>query len=697
MRQNRSITEIRIRIICFTLIAAFWAAAAPAQFRLFLSPPDLSAWPEIRIPLKVLDNTSILQKVTADQFTVREDGEPMQPLQVTCLTDSLEQTVHFMFILDVSLSMAFKEGTHDYDNVDSVKWRKAKQVFVESFRKLRPIDLGALISFAATSRLQQDFTGNVSLLEDALAGLELRSGTAIYDAVIMGLTWCTADTGKTVIILLTDGSDQSSIGTVNDAIGAARAKGVSVYIIGFDVEAARVSEMALLSEETGGEFALAPSANDLSAIFDAIMRNLLKSDCILTYTTPDTCRSGETRTVDVHIDISGAHDEGRLRYDLDDFRSRLRLYPAVSDTVRDGGVLAVPLRADGEIRSGEAVQLELVARHDPTVLTFLDAVTGGAVFEGQSILAFEEAPGLVRITASAAVPARAVEAGAEDVILYLRYDIPEYFANRRTAVYLDVVTWRQNCETVSAGGGRDFVVNGCPALLRMGLDTTLVVSARDIYSIPVFLYDELDSEQELRFGFNCVFDASLVTYAGFSTAGSVSERSAVTVRETSPGFLEIESPFAYPARRSGPLIYLRFGTRNQTLSSRVSLIVQNAHMEQSCIPDLIFSGDCFFTDGWCEPVLERKHVIGFRSISPNPVVAGRCVGAIIEFNVRGTDRTRLELTNLEGVPVRVLVDEYLKAGVHTAVLPAGEVPAGAYLCTLREGLEHDTRKLVVLR
>ncbi|MDH7514965.1 MAG: VWA domain-containing protein [Bacteroidota bacterium] len=667
-----------------------------AQVRLFLQRPLVDSFPCIRIPLRVEDNASTVRELDAGMFTVRENAVAVTPVSVSCTADSMVRTVHFMFLLDVSLSMGYVEGTTEYDE-DSVKWRRAREVFIESFHRLRPMDYGAFISFAAGSKLGQGFTRDIRLLEDAIAGLGLRSGTAIYDAIVHALSLCKIDTGKTVIILLTDGADQSSILSLDDAIQAARAFGVPVYIIGLDVRDERVTEMELLARRTGGEYVPAPTSDVLSEIFERIMRSIVQNDCILSYHTPDTCRGGTTRLVEVRVDLGTLSDSGAVDYSVEDFRSRIRLIAAIPDTVVDETVVSVPIIAEGEIRAGEAANFDLLARHDPSHCSFLDVLASGTVFEGATIDAREETPGLVRVSCVSAVPNRGVTYHHPDTILVLRYAVPYHAGNTATALTVSPVSWRQFCDVLSEGSETAFIVKGCPAYLRLGIDTTLVCSTKHHLEIPILLHDPVDLLQDFRFSFSCDYDTGAVRFEGYSTAGTVSAAVPVTVDEPVAGRLTVSTGWGRPARASGTLITMVYSPTQWARSMRVPIVVGNIHIEQSCVPTVEFSGDHVFLDGWCEPLLARRNAVGIESISPNPVDASSGNILRIEFFIPRTTHARIDLATVEGKVITLIAEGLFDEGMHTVALPADNLPAGAYLCRLDGEGSSATMRVVVLK
>lgn len=96
--------------------------------------------------------------------------------------------------------------------------------------------------------------------------------TAIYDAVKTATNGFDADSSgekSKIIILLTDGRDNSSSTTLNSAIAQAKASNVIIYTVG--VGSVNKTALADLSESTGGSFYYLSDFSQLKAVFNTII------------------------------------------------------------------------------------------------------------------------------------------------------------------------------------------------------------------------------------------------------------------------------------------------------------------------------------------------------------------------------------------------------------------------------------------
>jgi Ca-activated chloride channel family protein len=150
-------------------------------------------------------------------ITVYEDGVRRPILGVQRDSDT---PISIGIVVDTSGSMAWKMAATE----------AALQHFV---RTLNPRDQFFLIAFSDRAFLLQDFTDNPAHLNRAIGLLHSYGNTALYDAVVQGLH--KVERGrwpKKALLVLTDGMDNASSHSLNDAIQNGRQGGVLIYTVG---------------------------------------------------------------------------------------------------------------------------------------------------------------------------------------------------------------------------------------------------------------------------------------------------------------------------------------------------------------------------------------------------------------------------------------------------------------------------------
>lgn len=128
-------------------------------------------------------------------------------------------------------------------------------------RASNPKDQMFVVHFNQHARLGlpagTDFTDDVTQLERAISAFDLGGTTAIYDALMLAETqFQRAEYAAKVVLLITDGGDNSSQASVTDALDGALQAGIAIYAIGaFDENDRdrRPALLTMLADQTGGQ------------------------------------------------------------------------------------------------------------------------------------------------------------------------------------------------------------------------------------------------------------------------------------------------------------------------------------------------------------------------------------------------------------------------------------------------------------
>ena len=168
---------------------------------------------------------------------------------------------------------------------------------------IKPKDRAAVITFNDHPNIGVKFSNDLDTLAGGLAGLKAERGTSLWDTIIFTLFYFNGVKGQRAILLLTDGRDENSRFTFDDALDDARRSGVTIYTIGLgdDIDKRKLTK---LSEETGGRAFFIKSAAELAAIYAKIQEDL-RSQYLVAYQSTNTSPETSFRTVDVKVDRSG--------------------------------------------------------------------------------------------------------------------------------------------------------------------------------------------------------------------------------------------------------------------------------------------------------------------------------------------------------------------------------------------------------
>jgi Ca-activated chloride channel family protein len=153
-----------------------------------------------------------------------------------------------------------------------------KNAAMQLVDELRPTDSVAVYSFNDTVTELQPFTADKLAAKRAILKTHASGITALYDALVRVNHDLAARTGKKVIIVFTDGSDNASMLTADIAVERAKARGIPIYTIA-EGEALThpelIKELGNMSQATGGTPFLIRKTSDIGAVFEKMSQDLM--------------------------------------------------------------------------------------------------------------------------------------------------------------------------------------------------------------------------------------------------------------------------------------------------------------------------------------------------------------------------------------------------------------------------------------
>ena len=278
--------------ISYVRAVAYLADGNSTESLVFVNAPENLG--EIDIDFVELYTTVLDRKgrpvsgLAKKDFAVKEDGVSQEIVRFERVTDL---PVHVALMVDVSASM----------EPALAKTQEAALRFLEG--SLHPKDRAAVVTFNDHPFLAVKFTNEVSTLAGGLAGIKAERGTALYDSLIFTLYYFNGIKGQRAILLLSDGKDEGSRFTWEDALETARRAGVAIYPVGLGekIDKKKLEKLAL---ETGGRAFFLKSADELSGIYAAVEEEL-RSKYLLAYQSTNTTGSTGFRPVDLTVHRPG--------------------------------------------------------------------------------------------------------------------------------------------------------------------------------------------------------------------------------------------------------------------------------------------------------------------------------------------------------------------------------------------------------
>lgn len=228
-----------------------------------------------------------------NDFQVLDDSKP--PTQINSFNAETNLPLQVALLIDASNSVR-----------DRFKFEQESAVEFLN-QTIRPhYDQALVIGFDATPEVTQDFTDDTMLLAHGVRELRPGGGTALYDALYYTcrdklLKTPTSGTVRRAVILLSDGEDNLSHVTREEAIEMAQRAEAIVYTISTNVSGTKSAGDKVLeriADATGGHaffpFQIREVANSFAEIQDE-----LRSQYAISYKPADLKYDGHYRTIEI--------------------------------------------------------------------------------------------------------------------------------------------------------------------------------------------------------------------------------------------------------------------------------------------------------------------------------------------------------------------------------------------------------------
>ena len=224
--------------------------------------------------------------------------------------DKIEQKISFFSRDDIPVTMGLV-----IDNSGSMREKRAQvnAAAMTFVRTSNPQDEAFVVNFNDEYYLDTDgdFTSDQENLNDALARIDTRGSTALYDAVIGSLDHLKkGHKDKRVLLVVTDGDDDASEKSFEDTMKAAEESNATIYAIGVfseddlknDKKMVRHSKKVLieLAEATGGQAFSRKSLDEVTPICEQVAREI-RNQYTIGYYPVNTARDGTFRPVLVKV------------------------------------------------------------------------------------------------------------------------------------------------------------------------------------------------------------------------------------------------------------------------------------------------------------------------------------------------------------------------------------------------------------
>jgi Ca-activated chloride channel homolog len=287
-RNNHSL----IPVLCAALASSLWAAAPDKdQGAVFRADTRL-----VVLHATVVDKSGhLVTNLPQSAFRVYENG--------------VQQHIKLFRREDVPVSMGLI-----IDNSGSMRDKRAQveAAALALVKDSNPQDEVFIVNFNDEAFLDQDFTNSIPDLKQGLARIDSRGGTAMRDAIRMSIDHLKekAKRDKKVLVVVTDGNDNSSLISLENLVKASQDSGVLVYTVGLLSEEerreAKRAKRALeaLAEATGGEAYFPKELAEVDRIAHQVAHDI-RNQYTIAYTPANLSLDGSFRQIRVVASAPG--------------------------------------------------------------------------------------------------------------------------------------------------------------------------------------------------------------------------------------------------------------------------------------------------------------------------------------------------------------------------------------------------------
>ena len=263
---------------------------------------------EVAVFFAATDHGKSVTNLTGKDLRIIDDRKP--PAAVTGFRSEGQLPLRLGLVIDTSASI---EGRFKFEQDAAAKFMH--QVVTG------PNDRAFVVGFANSILLVQDFTGDQMLISRAVGQLVPSGGTALWDAVAFAAEKLAsrpeAEPVARILVVISDGQDNSSSVTLKQAINTAQHGEVAVYTVSSReavVDPLITTEsgegvigehaLAILSNLTGGAAFVPGNVHRLNSSLNDLQQ-VIRSRYLISYKPALFKRDGQYRAIDIKAEKDG--------------------------------------------------------------------------------------------------------------------------------------------------------------------------------------------------------------------------------------------------------------------------------------------------------------------------------------------------------------------------------------------------------
>ncbi len=249
---------------------------------------------EVTLHATVVDEQRrLISNLDRPAFTIFEDGVP----QVATSFHRDDVPVAMGIVVDNSGSMREKRD-------------KVSQAVLNLIRASNPSDETFVVNFSQDSYLDQDFTSDIDLLQQALRKVSTQGSTALYDAIVASAVHLKNNlrVDRKILLVITDGRDNASQETLQEAARRLQQEnGPTLYAIGLlgdELQQSDSGALKSLADSTGGVAFFPKRLDEVDDITRTVARDI-RSQYTIGYKPTNPRQDAGFRRIEVRAQARG--------------------------------------------------------------------------------------------------------------------------------------------------------------------------------------------------------------------------------------------------------------------------------------------------------------------------------------------------------------------------------------------------------
>lgn len=269
--------------------------------KLYITSVDSKRFPYISAYVTI---TNVLNKPLANlekkaQFQVWDGGRKAIVLKTLIMGDpKINNASHIALVIDTSESMS------------GPPLAAAKTAATSFINMARSGEAFSVVAFADSPKLIAGRSTDKNALNAAIQSLSSGGKTALYDALVNAFNILASEQGRKVVLVLSDGANNTGRYALEEVKAMAVNSGVSVFAVAVG-DPAEHENLASLAVYTGGQCYFTADPSALAGIYRDV-DSLLKQQYKIDYVTADRKRG--PRTLEVQVRIDGKAVKGAINY-----------------------------------------------------------------------------------------------------------------------------------------------------------------------------------------------------------------------------------------------------------------------------------------------------------------------------------------------------------------------------------------------